>query len=320
MSKTIEDVLAIAERLSNWGRWGAEDELGTMNLITPDCVLRARDEIRTGTVHSLSIPFDSDGPQRGGLGRFNPIHVMLRDGGDALSGAFKDFYGGVDRHIRGTDDMIIMPLQCATQWDGLAHIIHDDRIYNGFSAAEVSSRGAKRNGIEKARDRIAGRAVLIDLPRAIGKSWLEPGYGITTADLDHALDVQGTQVREGDIALIRTGQMAQVAARGDWGDYAGGSAPGLALECLDWIAAKGVGGIALDTWGAEVLPNETADVFQPFHIVAIVYMGLLIGEIFDLERFAEHCAADGRYTAFFAAPPLPITGAVGSPVNPIAIT
>jgi kynurenine formamidase len=308
VTKGIDDVVALAQRLSNWGRWGPDDEIGTINFITPETVARAREEIQTGVVHSLAIPFDSNGPQKGGFGRFNPIHLMLRDGGDALSGAFKQFYGGVDRHIRGTDDIIIMPLQCATQWDGLGHIIHGDRIYNGFSAAEVSSAGANRNGIEKARDRIVGRAVLLDVARALGEQWLAPGYGITSAD-----------VREGDIVLVRTGQMAEVAARGSWGDYAGGSAPGFALDSLEWIAHNRIAGVATDTWGAEVLPNETPDVFQPFHIVAIVYMGLLVGEIFDLEAFAADCAAEGRYSCFFAAPPLPITGAVGSPVNPVAV-
>jgi kynurenine formamidase len=214
--------------------------------------------------------------------------------------------------------MVIMPLQCATQWDSLAHIIHDNKIYNGYSAAEVSSLGAKRNGIDKARAKIAGRGVLVDVPRAKGRSWLEPGEGITSADLEVAAGRQGLEVEEGDIVLVRTGQMGQVKARGDWGDYAGGSAPGLALDSLEWILNHRPAAVATDTWGVEVLPNETPDVFQPFHIAAIVYMGLLLGEIFDLEELAEACAADGRYAFFFSGLPLPITGAVGSPVNPMA--
>jgi kynurenine formamidase len=316
---SLEDFLAIAKRCSNWGRWGPDDELGTLNFITPERVAAGAAEVRSGQVFSLSIPFGADGPQRGGFGRFNPIHLMMRDGGDALTGAFREVYGGKDRHIRGTDDMVIMPLQCATQWDSLAHIIHDDKIYNGYSAAEVSSFGAKRNGIDKARAKIAGRGVLFDLPRAKGRSWLEPGDGITSADLDETARLQGLEVAEGDIVLIRTGQMGQVRARRDWGDYAGGPAPGLALDSLEWILNHRIAALATDTWGAEVLPNETPDVFQPFHIAAIVYMGLLVGEIFDLEELAEACAADGKYAFFFSALPLPITGAVGSPVNPMAL-
>jgi kynurenine formamidase len=309
----------LTTRYTNWGRWGPDDELGTLNFITPERAAAGAREVRDGRVFSLAIPFGSDGPQRGGFGRFNPIHLMMRDGGDALSGAFRDFYGGKDRHIRGTDDLVIMPLQCATQWDSLAHIIHQDKLYNGYSAAEVSSTGAKRNGIDKARAKIAGRGILLDLPRAQGCSWLEPGDGVTSADLAQAAEGQGLEVAEGDIVLIRTGQMAQVKDRHDWGDYAGGSAPGLALDSLEWIHSNRVAGVATDTWGVEVLPNETPDVFQPLHIVAIVYMGLLLGEIFDFEELAESCAADGRYAFFFSGLPLPITGAVGSPVNPMVI-
>ena len=117
--------------------------------------------------------------------------------------------------------------------------------------------------------------------------------------------------------LIRTGHLG--VRRGDWGDYSGGPAPGLGLSTLDWIADNDIAAVATDTWGAEVIPNETPGVFQPFHIVAIPNMGLLIGEMFDLEELASDCAEDGVYEFFFVAPPLPFTGAVGSPVNPVAI-
>ena len=320
-SKTVsvEEVLTLAERFSNWGRWGPDDELGTLNFITPAHIQQAAREIRAGRAFSLAIPFDASGPQRGGFGRFNPIHLMMRDGGDALSGAFRDFYGGKDKHIRGTDDLIIMPLQCGTQWDSLAHIIHRDRLYNGYSAAEVSSAGAKRNGIENARDKVVGRGVLLDIPRTKGRPWLEPGEGIVPEDLDDATTREGVRVGEGDIVLVRTGQLAMVRARGDWGDYAGGPAPGLALESLEWIWSHRIAALATDTWGVEVLPNATPDIFQPFHIVSIVYMGLLLGEIFDLEALSASCADDGQYAFFFSALPLPITGAVGSPINPLAV-
>ena len=105
----------------------------------------------------------------------------------------------------------------------------------------------------------------------------------------------------------------------DLGTYAGGSAPGLALDAAGWIFDRELGAVATDTWGLEVLPNQTPDVFQPLHIILIVHMGLLVGEIFDLEALADDCAEDGTYEFLFTAPPLPITGGVGSPVNPLAI-
>jgi kynurenine formamidase len=317
---SIDTVRDLAQRYSNWGRWGADDELGTLNLIRPSDVVAASGLVRSGRVFSLAIPVDENGPQSGGFGRFNPIHLMIRDGNAAATGTVvRDFYGGRDRYIRGTDDLLILPLQSGTQWDALAHIVFDGRIYNGYDATDVGSKGAIRNDIAKTRDRIVGRGVLLDIPRSRGVPWLEPGEPIHAVDLDACARSQGVDVGRGDIVLIRTGQMAQCRADGAWGAYAGGAAPGLALDTVAWIHDRDVAAIASDTWGAEVLPNETPDVFQPLHIILIVHMGLLVGEIFDLEGLASDCAEDGRYEFLFSAPPLPITGGVGSPVNPLAI-
>lgn len=316
----IGRVRELADQCSNWGRWGPDDELGTLNHITPDDVVAASGLVRSGRVFALAIPLDEHGPQTGGFGRFNPIHLMIRDGNGAVTGGtVRDFYGGRDRWIRGTDDVLILPLQAGTQWDALSHIVFDGRIYNGYEATEVGSRGALRNDIAKVRDRVVGRGVLLDLPRAQGRRWLEPGEPIHADDLEACARSEGVEVRRGDIVLVRTGQLAQCHAAGSWGDYAGGPAPGLALDAAPWIFEHELAAVASDTWGVEVQPNETADVFQPLHIVLIVRMGLLLGEIFDLEALAEDCAADGRYEFLFSAPPLVVTGAVGSPVTPLAI-
>ncbi|MGA7271748.1 MAG: cyclase family protein, partial [Acidimicrobiia bacterium] len=104
-----------------------------------------------------------------------------------------------------------------------------------------------------------------------------------------------------------------------WGDYAGGPAPGMGLESVDWVGSRDIAALAADTWGLEVRPNETPDVFQPLHIVFIVHMGLWLGEIFDLDPLADDCSADGVYEFMFCGPPLPFTRAVGSPLNPMAI-
>jgi kynurenine formamidase len=316
----IEAVRELAERYSNWGRWGADDELGTLNHIRERDVVAASKLVRSGRAFSLAIPVDETGPQSGGFGRFNPIHLMIRDGNAAATGTVvRDFYGGRDRWIRGTDDLLILPLQSGTQWDALAHIVFDGRIYNGYDATDVGSKGAIRNDIAKMRDRIVGRGVLLDIPRSQGRRWLDPGEAIHVDDLDACARSQGVSIGRGDIVLIRTGQMAQCRDAGAWGTYAGGAAPGLALDTVGWIHDREIAAIATDTWGMEVLPNETPDVFQPLHIILIVHMGLLVGEIFDLEGLAADCADDGRYEFLFTAPPLPITGGVGSPVNPLAI-
>ncbi len=316
----IDTLMAHCERHSNWGRWGPDDQLGTLNLVTSEMIRHAATLVRTGTPISMALPYDEDGPQTGGLGRFNPIHLMLRDGADAIAGtAIRDFYGGVDKHFRGTDDIIIMPLQSGTQWDALGHVIYHETLYNGYSADQVSSKGAMRGDVAQAAGSMVGRGVLLDMPRALGVDWLDPGLAIGADELDQAAAQAGLDVGPGDFLFIRTGAVARVRAEGAWGDYAGGDAPGLGMNSIDWVAGHDLAAVATDTWGLEVRPNETPDVAQPLHIAFIVYLGLWLGEIFDLEALATHCAADGVYEFMFCGPPLPFTRAVGSPLNPMAI-
>ena len=318
---SIETVRALCQRHSNWGRWGPDDEKGTLNLVRPEHVVAAAKLVKTGRTVSMALPFDDAGPQTGAFGRFNPIHLMIRDGADVIAGSsVRDFYGGVDRHFRGTDDLIIMPLQSGTQWDALGHVVFEDKIYNGYGAEWVGSTGAIKNAVKSAADSMVGRGVLLDMPRALDVEWLEPGYPITGDDLQRAADMAGVAVGEGDFVFVRTGNMAMYRSRGEgWGDYAGGPAPGLGLGSVDWIAEHDIAALAADTWGLEVRPNETPDTFQPLHIVLINHMGLWLGEILDLDPLATDCAGDGVYEFMFAGPPLPFTRAVGSPMNPVAI-
>ncbi|MGE0680978.1 MAG: cyclase family protein [Candidatus Binatia bacterium] len=311
---TMEDVKALGQKYKNWGKWGTNDQLGTLNYITPEKVVESAKLVKQGKSFSLAIPFDDKGPQTGSFGRFNPIHFMLQDGGDIVAGAQNHL-----PNIRYTDDAVTMPLQCATQWDALAHILYEDKMYNGFAANEITSSGAKKNGIENAKSKIITRGVLLDMPRYKGKKWLEAGEAIYPADLDGAAAMAKVSVSKGDIVLIRTGQLAQVREEKNWGTYSGGPAPGLGVACASWLCEKQVAGYATDTWGTEVIPNETSDAFQPLHIILIVHAGMLVGEIFDFEELSEDCAKDNVYEFMFVAPPLPITGAVGSPVNPQAI-
>lgn len=302
-----------AEQLRNWGKWGPDDELGTLNYATPETVVAAAGLIRSGKVIPLALPYDSNGPQTGRFNRFNPIHTMLATGTDHCAGK--------QEHIKigYSDDAIIMPLQCGTQWDALSHIFYDDKMWNGYDAKLVGSAGAEKNGIEKAKNRMVGRGVLLDIPRLKGLDTLEDGYPIMPDDLDAAARKEGIEVKRGDFVIVRTGQMGDRLRKGDWGTFSGGDAPGLAFETLDWIQAKQIAAVATDTWGAEVRPNQTEEAFQPWHWVAIPNMGLTVGEIFYLEGLSEDCAGDGVYEFFFAGQPLPFTGAVGSPTNPVAI-
>lgn len=311
---SLRDVLDVAHKHRNWGRWGDGDQLGTVNFIEPTSVVRAAALVRQGKVISCALPYDANGPQTGEFGRVNPMHFMLQDGGDAAHGA-QDHLAG----LRYSDDAIYMPLQCGTQWDALSHIFYDGAMFNGHRQELVTSQGAPINGIEHLADKIVTRGILLDIPRYRGVDWLEPGEGIGSDELAECAAAEGVTVGRGDIVLVRTGAMAMVRATGTWGTYASGDAPGLALSAADWLCVKELAGVATDTWGMEVRPNQTDELFQPLHVVLIVNAGMLVGEIFDLEALAVDCAGDGVYEFMFVAPPLPFTGAVGSPLNPLAI-
>ncbi len=312
---TKETVLELSAKYRNWGKWGPDDQLGAMNFVTPEKIKAASQLVRKGKVFSLALPLDSTGPQTGAFGRTNPLHVMLQDGGDIAAGAQDHL-----PTLRFTDDAVYMVLQCATQWDALAHIYHDGKMYNGHGTDAVTSSGAQKNSITAVRDKMVTRGVLLDMARFEGKRWLDVSEPIHGRDLEACAKHQGVTVEEGDVVIVRTGRIGAVRERGHWGDeYAGGPAPGLAISASEFLCDHHVSAIATDTWGIEVLPNETPDVFQPLHIILLVNAGVHIGEMFDTEDLAEDCASDGIYEFLFVAPPLTISGAVGSPINPQAI-
>jgi kynurenine formamidase len=304
-----------ARTLSNWGRWGAEDQLGTLNTITPQDVIDAGRLIRRGKVFSLGLSLKE--PIQSGLfgGRWNPIHTMLATGTDAANGNQDEPFP----YLRYADDAINMPCQASTQWDALCHIFLGDKMYNGFDARLVDAKGAKKLGIENYRDKMVGRGVLLDIARWKGVDSLDDGYPISNDDLDGCAKAQGVEVRRGDFVLVRTGHQERCLGKGDWAGYAGGDAPGVAFETCYWAREKDIAGLCTDTWGCEVRPNETNEANQPWHWVVIPAMGLAMGEIFYLKELAFDCASDGVYEFFFCAPPLHLPGGAGSPANPQAI-
>ena len=314
LTMTRSDIEAMAKRVCNWGRWGPDDELGTLNFIGPEELKAAAALVRKGKSISLGLDFNFHGPQNTGWGnRFNPIHTMLATGTDAVAG---NQDAGMCRYA---DDMVTMPLQCGTQWDALGHVFYGDKMWNGYDAKLVDSTGAKKNSIDKTRSKMVGRGVLLDVARFKGGDYLADGYGISSADLDACAKAQGVEIRRGDFVIVRTGQMQQRLSAGAWGTYAAGDAPGLRFETAEWMHRREIAAICTDTWGCEVRPNEVIDAFQPWHWVVIPMLGITMGEIFNLQELADDCKEDGVYEFFFCAPSLPITGAVGSPINPIVL-
>mgnify|MGYP001355592366 CR=1 FL=1 len=315
MSFDRQAIYDAARKVSNWGRWGENDQIGTVNNIQPSDIVGAAKLVRKGKTFSLGLSLKE--PIQSGLfgGRWNPIHTMLATGTDAAAGN-QDVPAP---YLRYADDAINMPCQASTQWDALCHIFLDDKMYNGYEATLVDAKGARKLGIEHMRDKMVGRGVLLDIARVKGVSSLDDGYAITGADLDACAAKQKVEIRKGDFVIVRTGHQERCLASGSWDGYAGGDAPGLGFETCFWLRDKDVAAICTDTWGCEVRPNETKDANQPWHWVVIPAMGISMGEIFYVKELAEDCEADKVYEFFFVAPPLHLPGGAGSPINPQAI-
>jgi kynurenine formamidase len=316
---TLTELRPLFERYRNWGQWGAEDELGSMNYVTEDKVRAAAALVRRGRVFSLSIPLDDAGPMNGHLGRTNPIHVMLRDGGDIAK--------NIDAHVWAdfdyTDDAVYMVLQCATQWDAFSHVFWEGRTYNGFDHSHVDSYGAHRCAITNVTDRMVGRGVLLDIPKLTGRRWLEPGEAIEIDDLEAACKEHGVSVGEGDFVAVRTGAIGRAREEGSWGpQFQGGPAPGLGVSTAEFFCERRVAAVATDTMALEVMPSQTqadCNLFVPLHVVMTIGAGIHLGEMWNLEELAADCREDGIYEYMVVAPPLAFSRAVGSPINPQAI-
>ena len=325
----LTDFQRVARDVRNWGRWGPDDELGTLNFITADKVAQAASLVRSGTVFPLGVDFGASGPQGSFAFRQNPVHVMTVDGGDVntlarygpqwsrnlVAQQLGEYF--VDNPFRFNDDMIIMPLQAATQWDALSHVYYDDQLYNGFPADSVTSAGAFHCGIEKVDVKgIVSRGVLLDLVRHRGaEAFLEQGNPITPEELDDVARTQGVTVGRGDIVLIRTGWWTRFLETGDRSaTYAG-----LDWRCASWLHDREIAAVAADNLQVEDLVSGVEGVFLPLHLLCLRDMGMMFGEYWDLAALADDCAADGVYDFQLVAPPLRVVGAVGSPVNPIAI-
>jgi kynurenine formamidase len=303
-----EDVRALAEMVNNWGRWGPDDERGTLNLITDEVVRRGAACVQTGKRFTLGIPLSIDGPQIGFVpGRINPIRTMI---------SINEPFSADPGKICFSDDIVTMGIQAGTHWDALAHASYDGLIYNGFKADTVTPAGAARCGIDRVGS-IVGRGVLLDVARAKGNDILPGGYPITGADLDDTARLAGVEIAPGDIVLVRTGQMRLWHARNRKAYLAPVS--GLSLRSVEWMHDHDVAAVATDTLACEAIPWERDDLPLPVHMLHLVQMGLTQGQGFDLELLAADCAEDGRYAFLLEATPEPFVGGLGGPVNPVAI-
>lgn len=306
----MERFKELGARLSNWGRWGVEDTLGTLNHIDAGALVRAAGLVRRGAVFDLALPIGPDGPpQRADSPRPNPTHAMLRTPGEPWPGG-----------MVGADDMVVLALQGSTQWDGLGHNGYDDSFYNDVPVTTVTAAGSKVHSIDTiARKGIAGRGVLLDVAHHAGVDELPRGHVIAAANLDAAADAQGVRFHPGDVLLVRTGWLRQWTVHRDAQTLWSGQ-PGLGLDCATWLHERNISAVLMDNTGIEAMPTDPAHgTAWPLHCILIRDLGMTLGEMADLEAIAADCHADGVWEFLFVSPPLKVQGAVGTPTTPLAL-
>jgi kynurenine formamidase len=303
---TEADIVAMFSKISNWGRWGADDQRGALNFITAERRAAAARLVTTGETVSLSRPVATEPAPD------NPrptTHLMIRSGrlGHPLG-------------IQGSADYFSIAAHgfSETHLDALCHYFWDDRMYNGFPSAEVNFQGAHRCGVEVARGGIVGRGVLFDIPKVRGVEWLEPGEAIFTDDLELAEHDHQVRVGEGDILLVRTGRARRRKVRGGW-SVMGEGLPGLDVSTMPWVFERRIALLGSDGV-SDVMPSGYGHGLNlPVHTSTLVWMGVYLLDNADFDALAEHCARARRYEFMFAMAPLVLEHGTASPVNPLAI-
>ncbi len=310
---TQDEVLAYFDSLSNWGRWGGDDELGTMNHITPETRRRAVSLVQEGvTVSCARTLSNANGPDV----TFQPMHFMIESG----EGYAHDEKAGPPRPAQTSSDFIGVAFHghVVTHVDSLSHFFFGGQMYNGKPSSLVSTRyGATRESIEVLQGGVLARGVLLDIPRLRGVPWFNPGEGILREDLEAAEAAQGVRVEPGDVLLVRTGQLRRRAELGPWNITAEGGT-GTHANCLPLYHERSIAMLGSDTGNSLIHPGFDK-LSNPTHQVGIVAMGLWILDNADLERLAEACAERGRWEFMLTVNPLRIEGGTGSPVNPVAV-
>lgn len=299
-------------QVGNWGRWGAEDERGTLNLVDPKGVAAAAHEVRTGKAYGLGLPIQREGAPifeyRGA-----PQRLTLTSQTD---NAFQDFPGGSE--VGANEDVLVIASHSITHMDALCHVQHRGKFYNGFDANTFRSHtGAERCGIEKL-GAFALRAVLLDLPRLRGVDFLEPGYVVTRADLDECVAAQGVEIRSGDALLVRTGHLDNFKNETSAGREIPFAQAGLGVDAVSFVREHDIAAVGADNSAIEVIPFDNEQ-FLSVHIALLVELGVPLLEHLWLTELAQGMAEAGAWSCLLSVSPLPVTGATGSPINPVAI-
>lgn len=298
-----DEALTYFESLSNWGRWGDGDELGTLNLITDETRLAAAGSIRSGRAVSCSRAISPR--ESGNLTEF--IHFMTATGGEASKEGKSSFADWIGIPVHGPT---------FTHLDSPSHEGWNGNLYNGRSVTNIRTSGTGWCSVDGARDGLVGRGVLLDVARALEVDWLDATHSITVDELELTADRQGVSVGKGDIVMIRTGREAREQETGYLQLRSDGS-PGLEASCLPWIHEKGVSVLVSD-WVHDLVPSK-GQIDMPIHMVGIVAMGLWLIDSASLSRLATACEELKQWSGQFMAAPLVLKRTTGSPINPVMV-
>jgi kynurenine formamidase len=301
----------------NWGKWGPDDEVGSLNYLTREEVLRGVRAVKQGKTFTLQILMGHPAGDPVWPGRSPAKRVNVLDKGFFLAGKGPSFPGECEY----ADDMMIMYLQGSTQYDALGHLWYGDELWNGFDAKTTIGGMGKASVLPIAERGVVGRGILIDMARHRKKAVLDPGETFTHEDVMAAAERQGTKIEKHDILVIRTGWIGSFYERDRTEFYKNFIEPGLTYspELVNWFQAMEIPNLVTDTIANEVTADPVSGVVLPLHNALMRNLGVALTEIAQLDPLAADCEQDGQWTFLYAAAPLKVVGGTGAPVNPVVV-
>jgi kynurenine formamidase len=299
-----EEFAALFARCSNWGRWGPDDQRGALNHITPAVVAAATASVRTGVTVSCARVLDTaaavDNPRPA-----EHRMTLLPGQGDAAGVRFAG--DSLSLHCHG---------EVHSHLDSLCHVGYRGRLHNGWSTGTVDASGGSVGDLEVASAGIVSRGVLLDIPRLHGERWLSAGYAVGPGELASAAAAARTEIRRGDVLLLRTGHALRRRVEGPW-DSASAKA-GLHPRAMPWLRDREIGAIGFDGDG-DAAPHACGGIRAPIHVLGINAIGLSFLDALDLDELAQRCETEQRWNFLFVVAPLRLRGGTGCAVNPIAV-
>ena len=288
------------DQLSNWGRWGKEDERGTLNLITPEVKTAAAALVTQGVSISLGLDLNKEKSDHNTHPFVHKSSVHSFGAYDVVSDKYSvEYHGAAHSHI-----------------DALSHMTYKGSSYNGFTADSTRPEGAGKLGIQNIQDGIFSRGVLVDIPWLRGVDYLKPGDPITVSDLEAWEKKTGISIRQGDVLLVRTGRWIHDRKHGAVHLAAG--AAGLHASVVKWLKQRDVAVLGSDG-GNDVIPSGVEGLQAPVHVLALVSLGMPLFDNLDLDALAGEASKHERWEFLFIVAPLRVDGGTGAPVNPIAV-